>query len=150
MFSPNFYNNYGLLLNDKPYYQIIIVLFILIAISSNNILDFFLLLTINSLGLYMIYIIKLSLKTKRPIDCEKNKLDYCPDSYDIPSGHCFIAILWIMILVTKKNKYTYPIILYLLLIPPSRYFGKLHTIEAVLSGLILGFGTFLIYSVFSS
>ena len=150
MLSPNFCNNYGLLLNDKPYYQIILFILFLIIISSNNILDFFLLSTINLLGLYMIYIIKLSLKTKRPIDCKKNKLDYCPGTYDIPSGHSYFAILWIMILITKNVKTTYPIILYLLFIPPSRYFGKLHTIEAVLSGLILGFGTFLIYFVFSS
>ena len=85
MFSLNFYNNYGLLLNDKPFYQVLFVILFFIVLSSNNITDFFLLSVINILGVYMIFIIKEELKTTRPVDCEKDKIKYCPESYDIPS-----------------------------------------------------------------
>jgi len=150
MFSLNFYNYYGLPLNDKPYYQVLFIILFFIIISSNNILDFFLLSVINFLGIYMIFIIKEQLKTDRPIDCIKDKIDYCPNSYDIPSGHSYISVLWIMIFLHKKNPYNYPFIIYLLFVPLSRYLGKLHTIEAITSGIVLGFLWFFLYTLIDS
>ena len=150
MFSLNFYNNYGLPLNDKPFYQVLFVILSFIVLSSNNITDFFLLSVINILGIYMIFIIKEELKTTRPVDCKKDKIKYCPESYDIPSGHSFFAVLWIMIFLHKKNTYYYPIILYLLFVPLSRYLGKLHTLEAITSGIVLGFLWFFLYTLIYS
>jgi len=150
MFSLNFYNYYGLPLNHKPFCQIIFTIFFFIIISSKNIKDFFLLSVINVLGLYMILILKKELKTIRPIDCSKDNIDYCPRSYDIPSGHSFIAVLWIMIFLNKKNKKLYPIIFYLVFIPLSRFLGKLHTIEAISSGIVLGFLWFFLYFLINS
>lgn len=147
MFSLNFYNYYGLPLNDNPFYQVLFTLLFFIIISANSILDFFVLSVINFLGLYMIFIIKEELKTKRPINCLEDKIDYCPNSYDIPSGHSYMAVLWIMIFLHKKNIYFYPFIFYLLFIPLSRYLGKLHTLEAITSGIVLGFLWFFLYTL---
>ena len=143
-----FFNYYGLPFNDKPYNQFILTILILSLFISDNITEFIKLLIANLLGIYIIVIIKNELKTSRPINCENTHLNYCPNSYDIPSGHSFIALFWLLVLMNKNIKYSKILEIYLLFIPLSRYLSKLHSLMAVIVGSILGVFWYLIYNLF--
>ena len=91
----NILNNYGYLLYEAPHNQIQIVAFIIQLLVSKSIIQFTKLTIFNILGFIMIGKAKNYFKTQRPIDCSNTTLDYCPISYDIPSGHSFYSVFWL-------------------------------------------------------
>ena len=149
MNTKDFLNYMGYPFNHEPCFQLLFSLFILCCIASYTISDFIrhLLLMIN--GIYLIYILKHKIKSQRPIDCNTTTLKYCPLSYDIPSGHSFIAIYWILVLLKKQIPYTLPLIVYLGMIPFTRYLTEFHSPKAVFLGSVLGVVWFLLLSVLS-
>ena len=147
MNDKEFFNYLGYPFNNEPYNQVIFSLFFLIYISSDSISDILRQIILVGNGIYFIFILKECIKSPRPVECYTTNIKYCPKSYDIPSGHSFLAVYWLLILLKKNKPYTLPLIFYLGTVPFSRYFLKVHTIKAVVSGSSLGFLWFIIYNV---
>ena len=134
--------------NDEPYCQLWLSLFVLIYINSKTVSDIVRhsLLMVN--GIYLIFILKEKLKSKRPLECKSpNNIEYCPESYDIPSGHCFLAVYWLLVLYRNKIDYTLPLMFYLGVVPFTRYMSGVHTTKAVFVGSVLGCVWFLILNI---
>ena len=154
----NILNNYGYLLYEAPHNQIQIVAFIIQLLVSKSIIQFTKLTIFNILGFIMIGKAKNYFKTQRPIDCSNTTLDYCPISYDIPSGHSFYSVFWLLIIYLSLNKNSKNnnqklniikkiVMLYLVFIPFTRYLSNVHSLNAVILGCLMGFIWFILYSV---
>lgn len=160
----NVLNNYGYILYEPPHNQIQIFAFIIQLLVSKSIIDFSKLTIFNILGFIMIGAAKKYFKTKRPINCSNTQFDYCPTSYDIPSGHSFYSVFWLLVIYlslkqNSKNKINKNnnkilnsikkiVMLYLVFIPLTRYLSHVHSLSAVILGCLLGFIWFIFYSVF--
>ena len=131
-------NYLGYPFNREPFYQIFLSNFILIALFSKDINDIFRHILLIGNGLYLVCLLKSKYKTLRPNTCQELNIDYCPKTYDIPSGHSFISVYWLIVLLILKKKYTLPLIVYLGIVPFSRIFLGVHTIKAVSLGTLLG------------
>ena len=155
----NTLNNYGYLLYEAPHNQIQIIAFIIQLLVSKSIIHFTKLSIFNILGFIIIGKAKNYFKTERPINCLNSGVDYCPTSYDIPSGHSFYAVFWLLIInlsLKKNNKNNKKlnlikkiVMLYLVFIPFTRYLSNVHSLSAVILGCLMGFIWFIFYCVFS-
>ena len=132
-------NYLGYPFNHEPFFQIFLSNFILIGLFSKDINDIFRHILLLGNGLYLICILKNKFKTKRPNNCQDLNIDYCPKTYDIPSGHSFLSLYWLVVLLMLQRTYTLPLMFYLAIIPFSRVFLGVHTIKAVSLGSVLGF-----------
>ena len=140
-------NYLGYPFNHLPCYQFILTNLLLMCLVSKDIVEIakHSILLIN--GLYFIYLMKETHKSPRPINCKTSSLEYCPETYDIPSGHSFMAVYWFSILVLKQIPYTLPLIFYLGIIPFTRVMVNFHTIKAVVLGSFFGILWFLFFCV---
>ena len=145
MQNKNILNYLGYPFNFKPYYQLFASVFLLTCLTSETITDILRHSVLLGNGLIMIYILKEKYKTPRPKSKQQLQIDYYPESYDIPSGHSFISIYWLLVLVYLKIPYTLPLIFYLGIIPFTRIMLGVHTINAVVFGSFLGGVWFLIW-----
>ena len=144
----NILNNYGYLLYDLPYGQIIFMAFFIQLLTTNTGIQFTYMTILNIIGYVCVGALKKYFKTTRPMDCNNDIYDICPKTYDIPSGHCFYAVFWLLVIYKSiENSYCKNlkkiIIPYLALIPLSRYLSGVHSIEAVLFGSLMGFVWFI-------
>ena len=91
-------------------------------------------------------ICKNTLKTIRPCNQNNNEIklntDYCPNSYDIPSGHSALGIFHGMILYGCGYEY---LSIYFFIQPILRYIGSQHTMTAIVSGGFIGMITYYIF-----
>ena len=159
----NLFNNYGYLLNDEPNNQIYIFAFLIQLIICPKMFDFMKISLFNILGYFIIGKTKNYFKITRPLQCENSDLDYCPISYDVPSGHSFFSIFWLLVIYlslkqNSKNKNSNKkhlnlikkcLMLYLVFIPFTRYLSHVHSLSAVILGCLMGIIWFIFYKFVS-
>ena len=138
-------NYLGYPFNYRPYCQVFLSLIFLTCLVSDSITQIVINLLLIGNGIYLVFILKEKYKTERPYNNSQLKIDYYPESYDIPSGHSFFSVYWLLILLYKRIPYTSPLIFYLSLVPFSRFMLGVHTVKAVCLGSVIAVVWFLIW-----
>ena len=149
----NILNNYGYLLYDLPYGQIIFMAFFIQLLTTNTGIQFSYISLLNILGYFCVGALKNHFKTTRPIKCINDTYDICPKTYDIPSGHSFYAVFWLLLIYKTLDIPYYKnlkkaLIVYLAFIPLSRYLSGVHSISAVIFGSLMGLVWFIFSTLF--
>jgi membrane-associated phospholipid phosphatase len=139
----------GLGFDIHPYNQNIFLNIFLICHTTKNTQERILLTGMILLLTIIITIFKNSLKTPRPCSVDLKK-EWCPGSYDIPSGHTATAVFWLPFYMNRQDKLSKIIYYYLLLQPLSRIIGNVHSVYAVLFGLVIGTITYNLYKYLST
>ena len=136
------FRNYGYLLNHKPFFQNIFFSIFLIFVATKDINERKCLFVTFTILLGIVTILKTTFKINRPC---YNNFNWCPKSYDFPSGHSTMAMFWLPFFINKSDNLSKSISIYLLFMPISRVIAGVHSWRAVIFGSIIGLSMHYVY-----